>query len=137
MKTILAREFRCDKCNGQGCAACNGTGFVGRIEVREAMPLHPDELSEKLNCLSMSFGLLELARRLNVSLVRASQLRRGAGSPRTPEEERAALRLLYDTVMKPVFLIETCPPDGNNLEKQNQYWEQFFKKYDFQPMNWY
>lgn len=83
-KSIVFVDRKCPACGGDGCEACDGTGIVGSIEEREPVIFHPDGVSKALDAWRTAnrVGFRELGERLGVSVARASELCRGAGSER-------------------------------------------------------
>lgn len=95
-KNIVFVDLKCDACDGEDCEACDGTGIVGSVEVRDVPEVHPDGVSKALDGyrLMFGFGFKELGERLGVSVARASELCRGAGSERALCETRKICALI-------------------------------------------
>lgn len=95
-KSIVFIDRKCEACNGEGCEACEGTGSVGSVEEREPIVFHPDGVSKALDAwrIANRVGFRELGERLGVSVARASELCRGAGSERALCETRKICALI-------------------------------------------
>lgn len=95
-KSIVFVDRKCPACNGEGCEACDGTGYVGSVEEREVPELHPDGVSRALDAwrIAKRVGFREIGERLGVSVARASELCRGAGAEMSDQERFCVAQLL-------------------------------------------
>ena len=90
----------CPHCNGVGfiyfkrekmrCSICHGQGRLGGYEYREVCEPKPDDLAMQLRSVRewRKISMKELASSFGMSVTRLSEIERGVGDPRTPDEDR-------------------------------------------------
>lgn len=93
-------DKKCPDCDGRGygydadgkeqrCETCEGTGLIGSYEEVEIRKGEPDDFAKVFRKLreEANISMSEMADILGCSVVRMSELERGKGEPRTPEEK--------------------------------------------------